>query len=158
MKRVDGLIEVLGLGAYANKFMDELSTGSRRLVEIACLLAAGPKLLLLDEPSSGLAQAEVEELGVVIQRIRQEAGCGILVVEHDLPLITSVSDRLLAMHLGSVLAIGDPDDVIADPEVVESYLGVPEEVLARSGALAASLHTNGNTHGLEETKLEESIT
>jgi branched-chain amino acid transport system ATP-binding protein len=135
-KKVDALIEVLGLQTYSNKFMDELSTGTRRLVEIACLLAAGPRLLLLDEPSSGLAQAETEELGPVIERIRTETGCGVLVVEHDLPLIRSVSDRLMAMELGRVIAIGEPEDVVNDPRVVESYLGVPEEVLMRSGVLS----------------------
>jgi ABC-type branched-subunit amino acid transport system ATPase component len=137
-RRVDTLVEVLGLGAFANKFMDELSTGSRRLVEIACLLAAGPKLLLLDEPSSGLAQAETEELTTVIQRIRLEAGCGILVIEHDLPLITGVSDRLVAMELGKVITIGSPAEVAADKRVVESYLGTSEEVLMRSGTLSSS--------------------
>ena len=135
-KKVDALIDTLGLGAFANKFMDELSTGSRRLVEIACLLASGPKLLLLDEPSSGLAQAENEELGPVIARIRQETGCGVLIIEHDLPLIASLSDRLLAMELGTVITSGKPEDVIKDPRVVESYLGVSEEVIMRSGALS----------------------
>ena len=154
MRRVDGLIEVLGLGSYANKFMDELSTGSRRLVEIACLLAAGPKLLLLDEPSSGLAQAEVEELGAMIHRIRQEAGCGILVVEHDLPLISGVVDRLVAMDLGRVIATGAPDAVMNDPQVIESYLGVAEEVLARSGTLATAAAGNANHHSKSRSESE----
>jgi branched-chain amino acid transport system ATP-binding protein len=138
MRRVDSLIGSLGLGAYSNKFMDELSTGTRRLVEIACLLAAGPRLLLLDEPSSGLAQAETEELGPVILRIRQETGCGILLIEHDLPLVSTISARLIAMERGSVLTIGKPAEVMEDKRVVEAYLGASEEALARSGVASAS--------------------
>ena len=136
MRRVDNLVESLGLGAFANKFMDELSTGTRRLVEIACLLAAGPQLLLLDEPSSGLAQAETEELGPVILRLRQEARCGILLIEHDLPLVSTVSDRMVAMDLGEVLTIGTPGEVMSDQRVIDAYLGASQEALMRSGQVA----------------------
>jgi ABC-type branched-subunit amino acid transport system ATPase component/MFS family permease len=136
-RRVENLVESLGLGPYADKFLDELSTGTRRIVDIACLVAAQPKLLLLDEPSSGLAQAETEVLGPVIGRIVKETGCGILIIEHDLGLVASVSQRLVALRLGAVIAEGTPTDVLADEEVVTSLLGgATDAVLSRSVKLA----------------------
>ena len=133
LRRVENLIEGLGLADYRDKFVGELSTGSRRIVDIACQLAASPKLLILDEPSSGLAQSESEELAPLMQRIRKEIGCSILVIEHDIPLIISVSDRLIAMELGTVVLEGLPTDVVNDARIVQSYLGNTEEVIARSG-------------------------
>ena len=116
-------MESLGLDAFADKFLGELSTGSRRIAEIACLLAAEPKLLLLDEPSSGLAQAETEALGPLIGRIVKETGCGVLVIEHDLALAAAVSDRLVFMELGTPVLSGRPADVLADQRVRASYAG-----------------------------------
>lgn len=135
-RRAEGLIEILGLEAFADKFAGELSTGSRRAVEVACVMAAEPKFLLLDEPSSGLAQAETEELPPVLHRIVKETGCGLLVIEHDMPLITAVSDRLVAMELGEVISTGTPEEVCTDARVVSSYLSASESVIARSGRLA----------------------
>ena len=147
-RRVDYLIDVLALDAYADKFAVELSTGTRRMVDVACVMASEPNVLLLDEPSSGLAQAEVEVLGPVIRRLARESGCGILVIEHDLPLITALADRLVAMELGAVIAEGAPDDVIADPEVVRAYLGASQATLERSGSnLSAALAAAGITSG-----------
>jgi ABC-type branched-subunit amino acid transport system ATPase component len=125
-QRADNLIDSLGLVAYADKFLGELSTGSRRIAEIACLLASGPRLLLLDEPSSGLAQAETEALGPLIARIVKEAGCGVVVIEHDLALVSAVSQRLVFMELGRVVRDGRPDEVLADPRVQTSYAGGTE--------------------------------
>ena len=122
-RRVDNLLDGLGLGGCAEQFAGELSTGSRRIVDLACLLAAEPRLLLLDEPSSGLAQSETEELGPLIGRIAKEAGCSILVIEHDLPLVTAVATRLVAMDQGRVIADGPPRAVIEDPAVARAYLG-----------------------------------
>src|SRR5205085_3239454 len=104
--------ELLGLGAFADKFVSELSTGTRRAVDVACIMAAEPKMLLLDEPSSGLAQAETEEMGPVLLRVVRETGCGMLVIEHDLPLITSVADRLVAMELGRTVVSGPPREIV----------------------------------------------
>jgi branched-chain amino acid transport system ATP-binding protein len=132
-RRVDYLVDLFGLGKYANKFGSELSTGTKRFVELACASAAEPKVLLLDEPSSGLAQAEVELLGDVVRRIASETGCGILVIEHDLNLITQMADRLVAMQLGAVIAEGNPTDVIQDPVVAGSYLSASKSVIGRSG-------------------------
>src|SRR5439155_15237840 len=101
----------------------ELSTGTRRIVDIACVLAAGPAVLLLDEPSSGLAQAETEQLGPVIGRIVKEVGCAVLIIEHDLGLVASVSHRLVAMRLGEVMAEGTPPEVLNNQEVIDAILG-----------------------------------
>jgi branched-chain amino acid transport system ATP-binding protein len=137
-RRIDNLLEGLGLQASAEQFIGELSTGTRRIVDLACLLAAEPRLLLLDEPSSGLAQSETEELGPLIGRIAKEAGCSILVIEHDLPLVTAVSTRMVAMDQGRVIADGPPQQVVEDPAVVRAYLGASDGVVQRSGLLAAT--------------------
>jgi ABC-type branched-subunit amino acid transport system ATPase component/MFS family permease len=139
-RRVEYLLDLMNLEGYATKFVSELSTGSRRMVDMACVMAMEPRLLLLDEPSSGLAQAEVEVLGPVVRRLAKETSCGVLVIEHDMPLITALSDQLVAMELGSVLLTGRPEDVVADPRVVQAYLGASEAVIGRSGsALAEAL-------------------
>jgi ABC-type branched-subunit amino acid transport system ATPase component/predicted MFS family arabinose efflux permease len=131
--RVDELIELLGLGAFAEKYVRELSTGSRRVVDLACVLAHRPQILLLDEPSSGVAQREAEALGPLLLRIRELTGASLLIVEHDVPLLTTISDRLIALDLGRVITTGTPQDVIHHPAVVASYLGESEAAVARSG-------------------------
>jgi branched-chain amino acid transport system ATP-binding protein len=120
---VDDLVELMGLGAYRDKFIGELSTGSRRIVDLAMAIGHDPDILLLDEPSSGIAQRETEALLPLLRRIQNETGCAMLVIEHDMPLITAVSDRMLALDLGQVIAVGTPSEVINDPKVVTSYLG-----------------------------------
>jgi branched-chain amino acid transport system ATP-binding protein len=137
-KRVDELVDLLGLGAFRSKFVHELSTGSRRIVDLACLVAHRPTVILLDEPSSGIAQRETEALAPVIERIRAQVGASIVVIEHDMPLVTAVADRLLALDLGRVLAAGTPGEVLAHPEVVASYLGTSEAVINRSGSRAGA--------------------
>jgi ABC-type branched-subunit amino acid transport system ATPase component len=132
-EEVDRLIELMHLQAFADKFVGELSTGTRRIVDLACSVAHDPKVLLLDEPSSGIAQRETEALGEVLLDIRDKTGAALLVIEHDMPLITSISDELLALELGSVLVRGDPQMVVNDPLVVEGYLGASQDVIQRSG-------------------------
>ena len=131
---VNDLVELMGLGAFRNKFVSELSTGSRRIVDLAMAIAHDPSVLILDEPSSGIAQRETEALAPLLERIRAETGCAMLVIEHDMPLITDISDRMLALELGAVIASGAPAEVIADARVVESYLGGDLAVINRSGA------------------------
>ncbi|HEU5152353.1 MAG TPA: MFS transporter [Iamia sp.] len=130
---VDGLVDLLGLDAFRSKFVGELSTGSRRIVDLACVLAHRPDVVLLDEPSSGIAQREAEALGPLLLRIREALGASMVVIEHDMPLITSVSDRLVALDQGRVVTEGPPDDVLSHPDVVASYLG-SGTAAARSGA------------------------
>jgi ABC-type branched-subunit amino acid transport system ATPase component len=133
MVRVEELIEMMGVGAFADKFVGELSTGSRRIVDLACVLAHEPDVLLFDEPSSGIAQRETEALGPLLLRIREQTGASLLVIEHDMPLITTVSDRILALDLGRTVVEGTPDAVVNDPRVIASYLGSTHEVINRSG-------------------------
>ncbi|HVE75387.1 MAG TPA: MFS transporter [Actinomycetota bacterium] len=133
--RADRLIELLDLDAFRDKFVKELSTGLRRITDLACVLAAEPRVLLLDEPSSGIAQAEAEMLAPLLRRVRFETGCSILIIEHDMPLISSISDELLAMEQGRTVIRGAPDDVLNDERVIQSYLGTSEEVIKRSGLL-----------------------
>jgi branched-chain amino acid transport system ATP-binding protein len=138
--RVDELIDLMKLGAFRDKFVRELSTGSRRIVDLACVLAHGPRVLLLDEPSSGIAQRETEALGPLLLRIRDLTGASVLIIEHDVPLLTSISDRMIALDLGQVIATGRPDEVVREPRVVASYLGQSEDVIARSGARLGGNH------------------
>jgi ABC-type branched-subunit amino acid transport system ATPase component/predicted MFS family arabinose efflux permease len=130
---VEDLIEMMNLGAFRDKFVRELSTGSRRIVDLAMCIAHDPKVLLLDEPSSGIAQKETEALGPLLERIQQETGCALLVIEHDMPLITSVSHRMIALELGHPIVEGTPEEVTTDPRVVSSYLGGDMATINRSG-------------------------
>ncbi len=132
-RRVDELIDLLNLEAYRSKFVRELSTGSRRVVDLACVVAHHPSVVLLDEPSSGIAQRESEALGPLLLRIREALGASLLVIEHDMPLVTGVSDRMIALDQGRLLVEGTPDEVLHHPQVVASYLGDTEAVIARSG-------------------------
>jgi ABC-type branched-subunit amino acid transport system ATPase component len=132
--KVDELITLMGLEVFREKLVGELSTGSRRIVELACILAQDPTVLLLDEPSGGVAQKETEALGPMLQRVQAHTGCAILVIEHDMPLLRSICDRMVALELGGVIAEGTPDEVLADPRVIESYLGTDEAAINRSGA------------------------
>lgn len=134
-RRVDELIELVGLGRYRSSFVYELSTGTRRVVDLACLLAHRPQVVLLDEPASGIAQREVEALAPLIRRIRDETGASLVVIEHDIPLIEAVADRLVALGQGRVIATGLPQEVLTDPEVVASYLGTDDAAVRRSGAV-----------------------
>ncbi|MCU1674427.1 MAG: transporter related, partial [Frankiales bacterium] len=138
-KQVDRLVDLLGLSPYADKVLGELSTGSRRAVDVACIIALEPSVLLLDEPSSGLAQAETEALGPLLSRIVRETGCGMLVIEHDIPLVTSLADRMIAMESGRVLVTGTPDEVRRDPRVLASYLAASDDVIGRSGNRVSAL-------------------
>jgi len=137
-QRVEDLIALMGLGAFRDKFVSELSTGSRRIVDLAVIMAHDPLVLLLDEPSSGIAQRETEALGPLLLRIRRETEASLIVIEHDMPLITSISDELLALETGRVLVRDAPAAVLDDPRLVAAYLGTDEAVVRRSGKVAAS--------------------
>jgi branched-chain amino acid transport system ATP-binding protein len=134
-RRVDELLDLFGISAYRESFTAELSTGTRRIVEFACAVAHQPRILLLDEPASGVAQREVEQLGELLLRIRRELGCAMVVIEHDMPLVAAVSDRLVALEAGEVIAQGPSVDVLADQRVIASYLGDDLAAVHRSGVV-----------------------
>jgi ABC-type branched-subunit amino acid transport system ATPase component/MFS family permease len=133
-ERVEQLLELLAITDFRDKLTRELSTGSRRVVDLACVLAHEPAVLLLDEPSSGIAQREAEALGPLLLRIRNETGASLLVIEHDVPLLLGIADRVVALDLGEVVTDGLPQAVVNDPRVVAAYLGTTRAAISRSGA------------------------
>jgi ABC-type branched-subunit amino acid transport system ATPase component len=133
-EKVDELVELMGLGAFRQKLTGELSTGTRRIVDLACILAQDPKVLMLDEPSGGVAQKETEALGPLLLRVRDQVGCAVLVIEHDMPLLRTICDRMIALELGGIIAEGTPEEVLEHPAVIESYLGTDDTAINRSGA------------------------
>jgi ABC-type branched-subunit amino acid transport system ATPase component len=135
-EQLESVISILGLGDYADTFVADLSTGTRRVCDLAAQLAARPRLLLLDEPTAGLAQRESEAFGPLLRRIRQELGCAILIVEHDMPLLMGLCDRVYAMEAGSVLACGTAAEIQGDSRVIASYLGRDRAAINRSGPAA----------------------
>ena len=137
-KEAEAYIDFLGLGRYADSFLSDLSTGTRRIVEMCCLLAQGSSLLLLDEPTAGVAQRETEAFGPLIKRIQQELSATIVIIEHDIPLVMSISDRVYCFAAGELIADGAPEDVRNNPAVVAAYLGTDERAIARSGKVPSS--------------------
>jgi ABC-type branched-subunit amino acid transport system ATPase component len=117
------LVDYLGLGRYADHLIANLSTGTRRIVELGSLIAVDAKVLLLDEPTGGVAQKETEAFGPLIKRVQRELGAAVLLIEHDMPLVMSISDRVYCLEAGVVIAEGTPTEVRADPLVIASYLG-----------------------------------
>jgi branched-chain amino acid transport system ATP-binding protein len=136
---VDELLELTGLGTFADALVSELSTGTRRVLDIACGLAQAPHVLLLDEPATGISQHETEQLGPLLRWLRDSTGTALLIIEHELGLVSSVADRLVAMEAGSVVAAGPPLDVVADPRVVASYLGTERPLAATPESAARAL-------------------
>lgn len=130
---VDELVDFLGLGRYADVPVSHLSTGTRRVVELCCLLAHAPDVLLLDEPTAGVAQREAEAFAPLIGMVREELGASILIIEHDIPLVMDLSDLVYCMSAGTVIAEGAPEVVRDDPLVVQAYLGTDARAVDRSG-------------------------
>ena len=120
---VEKVIDFLDLQPYRDRLIVNLPYGVRKVVEMARALCTQPKLLLLDEPSSGLSVEETEEMAFWIQDIRTLLGITVLMVEHDMSLVSAVSDRVVALNYGLVIAAGTPRDVQAHPDVVKAYLG-----------------------------------
>ena len=117
------LIEFLGLQRYRDQLIANLPYGVRKVVELGRALCIEPKLLLLDEPSSGLNVEETEEMGYWIEDIKQDLGVTIIMVEHDMKLVHAVSDRVMALASGRILALGTSSEVQNDPEVIRAYIG-----------------------------------
>jgi ABC-type branched-subunit amino acid transport system ATPase component/ABC-type branched-subunit amino acid transport system permease subunit len=140
----DDLIDFLGLGRYTDTYVSDLSTGTRRIVELAGLLALDARLLCLDEPTAGLAQREAEATGPLIEAIRKELDASVLVIEHDMPLIMGISVRVYCLELGRIIAEGSPEQVRSNSSVIASYLGTDERAVARSGPAAPAAQMPSN--------------
>jgi len=136
----DDLIDLLGLGAFADRQVNQLSTGTRRLAELGCIVGLGADVLLLDEPMAGIAQREVEAFVPVIREIRDHLGATLVVIDHDIPMITSLVDRLYVLAQGQVIAEGAPSVVRDDPAVIAAYLGTEARAITRSGQLQGATH------------------
>ena len=122
-KQVEDVIDLLDLQSYRDQVIGNLPYGVRKMVEIARALCVQPRLLLLDEPSSGLNPEETEDVSFWLEDINDELGITIIMVEHDMNLVSRASDRVMALADGALIAIGTPADVQSHPEVLRAYLG-----------------------------------
>ena len=125
-KDADGLLERVGIASYADDRADSVPTGTARLLELARALACEPRLLLLDEPSSGLDESETDDFGALLQDLAS-SGVAILRVEHDMDLVMNVCETIHVLDFGSIIASGDPAAIRADRTVQKAYLGYSEE-------------------------------
>lgn len=130
---VDQVIGAFGLERFRYHRTSELSTGTRRVVDLASILLSEPRLLLLDEPTAGIAQREAEAFIPLLQRLHQVADTTIVLVEHDVPLVFELCSAVVVMELGRVVAAGPPEVVRADPLALAAYLGASNEALFASG-------------------------
>ncbi|MCO6386518.1 MAG: ABC transporter ATP-binding protein [Aliihoeflea sp.] len=124
---IEKVIDFLDLQAYREKYIAGLPYGVRKVVEMGRALAIEPRLLLLDEPASGLSVEETQDVAFWVEDIKKQMGITVLMVEHDMHLVASVSDRVLALADGMMLAMGTPQEVQNHPKVVEAYIGVADE-------------------------------
>jgi ABC-type branched-subunit amino acid transport system ATPase component/ABC-type branched-subunit amino acid transport system permease subunit len=151
----DEILELVGMGQHAERLASELSTGMRRILELACLLAMRSRMILLDEPTAGLAQRESEAFAPLLVRVRAELGAALLVIEHDMPFVFGMSDRVYCLAAGSVIAEGTPERVRSDPAVVASYLGRSDDGIVptagpdrdAAGGTAAPAHEHTSVTG-----------
>ncbi len=133
---VDRVIGSFGLSRFRHHRTTELSTGTRRVVDLASIVLAEPRLLLLDEPTAGIAQREAEAFVPLLRRLHEVAGCTIVLVEHDVPLVFELCSEVVVMETGRIVSRGTPDEVSRDPAALAAYLGASQEALEVSGPAA----------------------
>jgi branched-chain amino acid transport system ATP-binding protein len=122
-ERVRGLLDWIGAGAIANRRASELPYGQERLIGIARALATEPSFLLLDEPAAGTNTAEAKELSDIIRAVPARFGCGIILIEHNVPMVLGTCDRIHVLDAGRTIAVGRPQEIASSPEVRRAYLG-----------------------------------
>jgi len=132
-RAVDQVIASFGLDRFRDHPTAHLSTGTRRVVDLASIVLASPRLLLLDEPTAGIAQREAEAFIPLLKRLHEFTGSTILVVEHDVPLVFELCSHVIVMQTGGVVAAGSPDVVRQDPRALAAYLGASDEALHVTG-------------------------
>ncbi len=132
---VDEVIRSFGIDRFRDHRIGELSTGTRRVVDLASIVLARPRLLLLDEPTAGIAQREAEAFIPLLSRLREVADTTIVLVEHDVPMVFELCSKVVMMETGAVVSSGTPDQVRRDPRALAAYLGASEAALAVSGAV-----------------------
>jgi len=122
-ERTQQILESLGLAQHAHMQIRDLPYGTQKLVELARAMALEPKLMLLDEPAAGMNNREIERLGQTLKQLQADTGAALLLIEHSMPLVMSISDTITVMHNGRFLAQGTPKEIERHPAVVEAYLG-----------------------------------
>ena len=125
-RRVNELIEIVGLGGKQGHVVGELAHGDQRVVEVAAALSLNPRLLLLDEPTAGMGDSETERMVELVHRLHAEKGVSILFIEHDMDIVFGIAQRITVLDQGRVLADGTPDAISSDPKVRTAYLGTAE--------------------------------
>ena len=135
LEAADQVIAAFGLERFRHHRTAELSTGTRRVVDLASIVLARPRLLLLDEPTAGIAQREAEAFIPLLRRLHAVADTTIVLVEHDVPLVFELCSQVVVMELGRVVAAGPPDVVRADAKALAAYLGASDEALLASGPI-----------------------
>ena len=155
LERAAHLVELVGMQEFAEKYASELSYGTLRLLELACMLALEPELLLLDEPASGISQSEVQALAPLLRRIHDETGATMLLIEHDMPLVMGLSDWIYCLDAGVNLCDGRPEIVASHPAVIEAYLGTPRERRKVAATRDHDRDDGGDHGGVEEPTLLE---
>jgi len=144
---VDQVIGAFGLERFRHHRTGELSTGTRRVVDLVSIVLAEPRLLLLDEPTAGIAQREAEAFIPLLRRLHQIADTTIVLVEHDVPLVFELCTSVVVMELGRVVADGPPDAVRADPRALAAYLGASDEAIFASGPTGSGVSRTTEEEG-----------
>ncbi len=147
LEAVNEVIAAFGLERFRYHRTAQLSTGTRRVVDLASIVLAKPRILLLDEPTAGIAQREAEAFIPLLQRLHQVADTTIVLVEHDVPLVFELCSAVVVMELGQVVAAGPPEVIRADPKALAAYLGASDEALMASGPVTGEGGATGGSSG-----------